>query len=159
MVTSHDGIGRPHPLIVYQRVSDAWLAKAALSAATGGHPPDLLYWLVRVLARWQAHREDLGSLSQAIAALDRLLTPGLPQLLGLAAAPVSARQLGAVVDSLGADDEAPDAMGFAARARRGARGAAAPASGQPTQGFWLLDGQGACLRGAKAWPELWSAGA
>jgi type VI secretion system ImpM family protein len=167
ITTSRDRIGRPHPLIVYQRTSARWLQRRPTQRSEtpsvdwqyttpGVLSHDLLYWTARVMARWQAHHDSLHSLSQAVASLDRLHAPGLRQLLGDGPAPIAPAQLHDLVQGLGRDDELPDAMDGleAVRSRPGARGGAQPPQ-NPSCGYWILDATGQRLRQAADWSQLW----
>ncbi|TDM06848.1 MAG: hypothetical protein C4K60_14355 [Ideonella sp. MAG2] len=171
LVTSRDRIGRPHPLIVYQRASPRWLRRlpspnpaAATPDWTHTQPAqesqDLLYWLARVLARWQAHHDTLGTLSRAIASLNQLHAPGLRQLLGDGPSVVAPARLHELVNSLGRDDDIPDAMDSIDSVRHllsaGQRRAPSPAQ---SCGFWILDSGGERLRQTTRWSDLWKASA
>ncbi|MFG6447430.1 hypothetical protein ACG0Z6_04130 [Roseateles sp. BYS180W] len=162
MVTSSDRIGRPHPLIVYQQVSQRWLRRSVQDAGTEAALSAPLFALTRVLARWQAHHDDLASLGRSLAQLDHFWAPALPQLLGRALPPATDQQLHTIVQTLGVDGDAPDALeALDSQTPQGRRlrrlGVCRQAVGQPAAqaSFWLFDRHGLCVRDAHAWPELW----
>jgi len=151
IVPSQDRIGRPHPLIVYQRVTPRWLRRRLPAAC--GSPDDLLYWVARILARWQLHHDELASLSQAVQALDALQTPRLAHVLfGDSPVPISSTGATALVEALGREDILPDAM------EPQTPPLTRPAASLPDRSgtsFWQSDANGTLLRLAPHWNELW----
>ncbi|WP_077038077.1 type VI secretion system-associated protein TagF [Pelomonas sp. KK5] len=154
VVPSQDRIGRPHPLVLFQPATRRWLQRRLPAAC--GSPDELLYWLARVLARWQAHSESIEALDRAVQALDRLQQPGFSHaLLGDLPRPIAEAAGYRLVESLGAGQLMADAMEL--RYIAVPSKAALPAA--PATVFWQSDASGVLLRVAGAWPELWGAAA
>lgn len=157
VLSSHDEVGRPCPLIFFQQIAPGCLRRTWRERRAVRSQEDILYWLSRIAARTHAANRGWDALVHTVDALWQLYEPDWQHLMGTPLPAPTSLALDTLLRQFCEHDTADAARGLKGVQRM--PWVNWPSQilriEQPMQAFWQQDMRGGYVNVSEHLPKLW----